>query len=136
MFPRCADAQKAASFGVIPVGVGSPFLPSLTRSVLPHPRCWACNLHAHSLAVRAGRIFPLPTFWMFSQNSQFFDYTHIVRLNVTFPTGDCPAWVQLLHMVFLFVLEKAPDTFGQSSSCWLRCWGHCSPTWSRWGCSR
>lgn len=36
---------------------------------------------------------------------------------------------------FIFVLERAPDTFGQSSSCWLLHWGCFSPTRSRRGCS-
>ena len=86
-------------------------------------------------AVQTGHIFPLRTFWMFSRNLQSFDYTHTVRLNVTFPTGDCPTWVQLLHLVFLFVLEKAPATFGQHSSCWPCLWDHFSPTQSSRGCS-
>lgn len=94
------------------------FLPSLGRSILP-PTPMLLGLE--SACLQPGRIscciFPLPTSWMFSGNLQSFDYIHIVQLNVTFPAGDCPTWVQLLHVVFLFVLEKAPDTFGQSSSC-------------------
>lgn len=105
-------AEKAASFGVILVGTAKP-IPTLPHQIHPPP---PTLLDLECARPQPGRIFPLHTFRMFSRNSQFLDYTHIAKLSVTFPTGDCPTWVQLLHMVFLFVLEKAPDTFGQSSS--------------------
>ena len=99
------------SWGVL----GSPLLPPFSH---PSSPTHAAGPGVCTPTVQAGRIFPVQTFWMFSRNSQSFDYTHTMRLNMTFPTGDCPTWVQLLHLVFLFVLEKAPDTFGQRSSCW------------------
>lgn len=104
MFSRCAET---ASLSVVLTGTGSWLLPS-PLGPEPHTHAWQCPLATSSLLILG----------MFSRNPQSFDYTPTVRHNVTFPAGGRPTWAQRLHMVFIFVLEKAPDTFGQSSSCW------------------
>lgn len=73
----------------------------------------AAETGTHSPTARQGRLAASPSpdpLDVFSK-PQPFDNTHLMRLDVTFQTGACPTWVRPLHVVFVFVLEKAPDAF-------------------------
>lgn len=107
---RFPDAQKAASFGAGPVG-STKLMPTLPHQTSPPAH--AAETGTHSPTARQGRLAASPSpdpLDVFSK-PQPFDNTHTMRLDVTFQTGACPTWVRPLHVVFVFVLEKAPDAF-------------------------
>lgn len=132
------DVQRTAFCSVLlvdPVGVWQPSPPRPRQPPPPHlSPCCGAGIARPQPGGTSWPCLPSPHRRMFSRNPQSFDDTHIARHNVTFPAGDGPTWGQLLHMVFIFVLEKAPDTFGQSASCQPRCWGRSLPTPRGRGC--